>query len=94
MKIINYSYPVICPDCHSPIRIRDSKRRLIKLSSGEKLYINLRRYKCLRCNNIHTELPDFMLPYKQYEKRVILNAKNGIIDGIGADSSTIRYWLK
>ncbi len=33
---------------------------------------------CHCCNTIHRELPDFVLPYKQYEAEVI----HGVIEGI------------
>lgn len=37
----------------------------------------IRRLKCLICNKIHHELPDFMIPYKRYSSELI----SGFVEG-------------
>ena len=93
VKIQNLDIPVLCPDCQIEMKIRDSKRRIIKLIDATRLYINLKRYRCSCCGSVHTELPDFLLPYKQYPKTIIDKAIMGDTEKLGIDNSTIRYWM-
>ena len=37
----------------------------------------IRRLKCLHCNKIHHELPDFIVPYKRYSSDLISNVIEG-----------------
>lgn len=90
----NFEYPILCPTCNYEMKIRDSKRRYIKTESGQKIPINLKRYYCSRCNKLHTEIPDIIIPYKQYKKSIIEKVKSGDISSFAGDDSTIREWQR
>lgn len=71
---------VYCPDCSSKLKVIGSRKRTIKDISGEEYIFNLRRMRCENCNTIHTEMPDCMIPHKQYSKIAIKTAINGLCD--------------
>lgn len=50
--------------------------------------------KCEKCNTIHTEIPDCMIPYKQYSKNAIKTAINGQCDYYNMEDSTVFRWKK
>lgn len=50
---------------------------MFKLPGGKQRQIKLNRLKCTVCNKHHIELPDFLVPFKQYTTEVI----EGVIDG-------------
>lgn len=94
ITVQNLDYPVICPICNYEVKIRDSKRRYIKDETGQKIPLNLKRYYCSRCNKLHTEIPDIIEPYKQYDSLTIEKVKSGDISSFAGDDSTIRNWQR
>lgn len=74
------------------MKVKNSKKRYIKIGSGQKIPFNIKRYYCANCNRIHTELSDFIQSYRQYEKSIIEEVQRGHIDTFSGDDSTIRYW--
>lgn len=82
----------LCPDCHSRLTIRDSRWRKVIMEDGNKRLFSLRRLKCENCQKLHIELPDLMMPYKHYEKKVIQETAEGNCPDCPADNSTIRRW--
>lgn len=58
----------------------------MRTKNGETSYVHVPRYQCCRCNKIHRQLPESLLPYKQYEKEVV----KGVIEGI-ITSETLGY---
>lgn len=72
--------------------VKNSKRRYIKTETGQKIPFNFKRYYCSKCNKLHTEIPNFIQPYKHYEASTINRVKSGDISTFGGDDSTIRYW--
>lgn len=76
------------------MKFRNTKRRSVKDNSGRKIPFNLKRYHCAVCNKLHTEIPDIIFPYRQYEKSVIEEVCKGNISTFSGDDSTIRYWKK
>lgn len=74
--------------------IKNSKRRYIKDNDGRKIPFNLKRYYCPVCNRLHTEIPDLIKPYRQYEQSIIDEVKKGHISIFSGDDSTIRYWKR
>ena len=72
--------------------VRDSKNRKALKDDGTKHIYRLRRLKCSSCNTLHTELPDFMLPFKHYETSVIEKALEGSDGHCPADNSTMNRW--
>ena len=81
-----------CPDCGGKLKIRDSKKRIVKDISGEEYTFNLRRFICSGCGKIHTELPDCIVPQKRYSKNAIETAVSGKCDYYIMDDSTIYRW--
>lgn len=81
-----------CPKCQIEMKIRDTKRRYIRFGNGEKYPFNLRRYYCSTCHKLHTELPDIVKPYKQYDSATIEKVTTGDSSDFCGDDSTIRKW--
>lgn len=69
----------ICPKCGGELKYYDSVKRLVRTKYGNKNKVNIRRFRCRKCNSIHRELPDFILPYKQYEADIIIGVCEGYI---------------
>ena len=69
-----------CPKCNSnELKQYDKIKRLVKGTGGKKQWIEVYRYKCEKCNSIHRQLPDFIIPFKHYDKEIILGVQNGNI---------------
>lgn len=92
-RIANYDVAV-CPHCYSPLKIRDSRKRKVKDSSGAEYIFQLRRLYCPICKQIHLEIPDCIEPQKHYFKPTIENTLSNKINYCTADNSTIRRWQK
>lgn len=90
-KIRNTDAPV-CPDCAQLLSGYDTRRRHVVESSGAVRWFKLRRLKCTNCERLHLELPDFMVPKKHYDSRVIQDVLSGQTASCPADDSTIRRW--
>ncbi len=92
--LIKSKESAVCPICEGHLSGYDSKNRHVIKSDGSKETYRLRRLKCKHCQKLHTELPDFMQPYKHYSTEVI----EAELDETGihcpADESTIRVWHK
>jgi hypothetical protein len=84
----------LCPDCGQLLSGYDRRRRHVIDSYSRVFWFQLRRLKCKPCNKLHTELPDFMVPNKHYEARIIDDVLSGRSYFCPADDSTIRRWKK
>ena len=76
------------------MKVRDSRVRYVIRNSTDcrESYI-LRRLRCMSCGKIHTELPDFILPYKHYDAQAVQDTLDGIPDNTcSADDSTMNRW--
>ena len=103
-KIYNYAkknYYVIktdnenkCPDCMQTMKIIGSRKRIVKDIIGEQYVFSLRRMKCEKCNVIHIEIPDCIIPHKQYSKDAINTAIKGQCDYYTMENSTVFRWKK
>jgi hypothetical protein len=83
----------VCPYCGTPVKSRDSRLRSGIKTHGAKCWYRIRRLRCPGCGKIHTELPDFLHPYKHYETAAIQNEIDEITPSCcAADNSTIRIW--
>lgn len=85
---------MVCPICSGSLKVRDTKRRKLRCTIEEiavKTYL-LRRMRCENCGKLHTELPDCMQPYKQYEADAIQAEIDGSQENPSADESTLRRW--
>lgn len=68
----------MCPSCGGDLRYRDRRKRILRWEGGEKNWLQIRRFRCSKCQHYHNELPDCILPYKHYAAEVI----SGVLDGI------------
>lgn len=75
-----------CPKCGGNLQYYDKVLRIVRTKRGEIIWIKLRRFKCHCCGSVHRELPNYILPYKQYEYELI----QGVIDGF-ITSDTLGY---
>ncbi|MGN0180198.1 MAG: DUF6431 domain-containing protein [Monoglobaceae bacterium] len=84
----------VCPDCGGSVAVRDSRKRIVKDSSGKEYPFKLRRLYCPICRQTHLEIPDCIEPNKHYFKATIEGVRSGEIEYCAADDSTIRRWRK
>ena len=71
--------------------MRGWRKRGIIGADGEKLILKIRRLKCAKCNRIHHELPDCVVPYKHHCAETIEKIINGETEGVPCDNRTIRW---
>ncbi len=89
-----------CPLCEGKLSYRDSVRRILRKEGGCKETILIRRLRCQCCNALHRELPDCVLPFKQYEAEVISGVLDQVVTPDDTDSEdypcieTMRLWLR
>jgi len=76
------------------MKVIGSRRRgVIGEDGSQRIYV-IRRLKCTKCKRIHHELPDFLIPYKRYECKII---ESVIVDDVKqvileADETTLYNW--
>lgn len=76
-----------CPRCGcTKLKYLDKVSRILRTNNGVKTRIKLRRFRCMTCGAIHRELPSNLLPYKQYDAKIIF----GVIEG-RITSNTLGY---
>lgn len=68
-----------CPKCGGNLKYYDSVKRIVRTKGRFTKKVIIRRMRCVCCGSLHRELPDFMLPYKQYEADVVLGVVEGLI---------------
>ncbi len=74
-------------------KIIGSRERKLRDESGESRRFIVRRLRCTRCEKIHHELPDLMVPYKRYGADVIEKATLPTTHlTVAADESTLYRW--
>ncbi len=89
-----------CPHCGGELKYRDSRPRIHCREGGTKEWIIIRRLKCHECGELHSELPDCLVPYKHYDSEIIAGVIDGIVTPDDADSEdypceeTIKRWLQ
>jgi hypothetical protein len=69
----------VCSRCGGTLKHYDSVRRIVRTKGRATKRVAVRRLKCARCGSVHRILPDYILPYKQYEAEVIWGVLEGII---------------
>mgnify|MGYP003571262326 CR=1 FL=1 len=77
---------VVCPKCGGELNLYGGSKRIVRTKGRKTKWIKVRRLKCSQCGMVHRELPDYLLPYKQYELDLI----KGVLDGI-ITSDTLGY---
>lgn len=69
-----------CPICNGKLKYYDTVKRLVRTKNRKTKYIRIRRLRCTDCYRLHRELPNDILPYKQYESEIIIGVIEGLID--------------
>ena len=69
----------VCPCCGGHLLYYDTVPRIALTKRRTKNHLKLRRLRCVKCNAIHREILDDILPYKQYEAEVIRGVLEGFI---------------
>ena len=86
-----------CPCCGGALVYRDRRQRKARDESGTWVIYRLRRLRCQDCGKLHTELPDFLLPYKRYCRAVfeeVLSGKNADIPLELRTHGKFRAWYR
>ena len=76
----------VCPVCGGELIFYDNVSRIVRTKRRETRRVSIRRMQCHICDAVHRELPDYLLPYKQYESEVIFGVREGLIT-----SDTLGY---
>ena len=62
----------------------------------QKITMKIRRLKCVKCRQIHHELPDCIVPYKRHSAEIIETIISGGSEEVPCDNRTIqrivRWW--
>ena len=90
-KIRNLDAP-LCPDCSSLCSGYDTRSRRVIDDDGRKVTYRLRRLRCLACEVLHIEQPDFMRPHKHYTAAMIDKVLDGLDADCPAEASTMWRW--
>ena len=68
-----------CPKCGCDLKHYDSVKRIVRTKGGGRYDVKVRRLRCIGCKGLHRELPENILPYKQYESEIIRGVMEGFI---------------
>jgi hypothetical protein len=81
------------PCCGERLMVIGTRLRGYINNSSESVKLNIRRLRCVQCDRIHHELPDFLVPYKRYDaesiERVVMNLAT---TDVPVDESTLHRW--
>lgn len=69
----------ICPGCSGSLKYYDSVQRIVRTMDRKTRHVRIRRFRCVNCGHVHRLLPNYLLPYKQYEKDIVLAILGGFI---------------
>lgn len=87
-----------CPKCRKEARKYGTVKRIVRTKYRESEWVTIQRWQCKDCNYIWRELPDEIMPFKQYEREMIEGVREGLIDSdiLGFEdypsSMTMRRW--
>jgi len=90
----------ICPYCGGELIFFDKTKRIIRTKGRKSSWIKINRLKCVKCGKTHRVLPNYILPYKQYEKELIKGVLEGLIDSdtLGYEDypceKTMKHWRR
>ena len=83
----------LCPCCSGDLKVIGSRPRKCVNSVGERIALIIRRLRCVKCQRIHHELPDMLVPYKRH---IADSIESVIADdnelSVTADESTLKRW--
>lgn len=80
----------ICQNCGSKLKRYDKVSRIVRTKGGKTSWIEIERFRCPVCGQIHRELPDYIFPYKQYEAEVI----RGVLEGFITCETYVCYYRR
>jgi len=95
--VVTGTEAISCPKCRGELQQRDRRRRGLIDAEGTKHIYSLRRLRCKKCGRLHTELPDFVVPYKRYSAEVVEKVSKGERVDTPYEERTrqkIRVWYK
>ena len=87
--VISGTEPLSCPICGGTLAAYDRKTRKVHTRSSGKIVLLLRRLRCTQCEKLHTELPDFLVPYKRYSRKSIEDVLSGSRTGAPDDDDQL-----
>lgn len=88
-----------CPTCGGKLKPYDKVLRIVRTKGRKTKRVSIRRLRCTECGGLHREIPQYICPYKQYEKDVIQGVLEGLItcETLGYEDypceMTMRRWL-
>ena len=92
---------MLCPKCGSgQMRHYDCVWRIVRSRNGKFSRVRISRNKCTFCGAVRRELPDFILPRKQYDAEIIFGVVEGLItsETLGFEDypceMTMRRWIQ
>lgn len=91
---------LLCPRCGGELIYYDCVKRYLRGKYGRRRRVILRRMRCDVCHSIHRELPDYILPFKQYDADIITGVLEGLItfETTGFEDypseCTVKRWRK
>mgnify|MGYP003375036170 CR=1 FL=1 len=68
-----------CPTCGGKLKPYDKVLRVVRTKGRKTKRVSIRRLRCTECGGLHREIPQYICPYKQYEKDVIQGVLEGLI---------------
>lgn len=74
-----YFTVMVCDLCGNDMKYYDSVRRIVRGKYGKTKWIRIKRFKCSICGSVRRKLPNYILPYKQYESEIIMGVLEGFI---------------
>ena len=95
--VISGTEPLSCPICGGDLAAYDRKSRKARTQFDGIIVLLLRRLRCRHCKKLHTELPDFLVPYKRYSRECIEDVLAQSRAGEPDDERTrskIRRWYR
>lgn len=90
----------ICPNCGGKLVYYDKINRILRGKYGNKQFIKIRRLRCKNCRKLHSELPNYILPYRHYRKDIVEGFTNGTLSNYDICyedypcESTINEWVR
>lgn len=91
---------LLCPICGGALKYVGPVKRMVRTEYGKKEWIKIRRMKCMKCGVVHRELPDNLIPFKQYDAEIIEGVINGDITSEVIEyedfpsEMTMKRWLR
>lgn len=77
--MLNDSKTMSCSKCGYEMKYYDKVPRIVRTRDRETNRIRIERFRCPVCGEIHRNLPDYILPYKQYEADIVMGVIEGLI---------------